>query len=232
MATQLRRKPPIKGKELSGLRFGRLLVIRFYNHSRTPGGKCYRLWLCLCNCGKESIVPQGDLEHHRSTSCGCRSKECLSFRTKHGFSSSKSQHRLYSTHEGMMSRCNNPKSSGYYLYGARGIKVCDRWRSFVNFIEDMGPTWREGLTLDRKDVNGNYEPSNCKWSTDREQANNRRCNRYITILGITRTFSEWCRLQKVNHACARGRLNMGWSAERAFEVEFSGIDQLNCLTSD
>lgn len=217
-ATPLKRVAPFQGKNLVGLQFGRLTVLSFYEHRRLPSGKCYRTWQCQCNCPEAKIIvtAQVNLEHGRTVSCGCRAKETLGLRTTHGMASKKSQHRLYSIHEGMMARCYSPKCSGYQGYGARGIKVCERWHNFANFVADMWPTFVEGLTLDREDVNGNYEPTNCKWATDMEQANNRRNNRYITIDGAENTFSEWCRIGGVPPRRARGRLDIGWPPERAF----------------
>ena len=98
----------------------------------------------------------------------------------------------------MKQRCCNPKSTQYYLYGARGITICQRWLdSFENFLEDMGNKPDNSYTIDRIDVNGNYEPSNCKWSTKIEQGNNRRNNRWITYNGNQYTISEFARLFSV-----------------------------------
>lgn len=217
-ATQLKRSAPTQGKNLVGHQFGRLTVLAFHEHRRFPSGKCYRTWRCQCECGNKEliVIPQVNLEHGRTVSCGCRAKECLEMRTTHGMASKKSQHRLYSTHEGMMARCYSPTYVAFKDYGARGIKVCERWHNFANFVADVFPTFREGLTLDRKNVNGDYTPENCTWSTPREQANNRRCNRFIEINGVTKTFSEWCRFGGVPPRRARGRLDLGWPPERAF----------------
>lgn len=94
----------------------------------------------------------------------------------------------------MKSRCLNPKSARYNCYGGRGIKVCDRWlESFENFYTDMLSTWKQGLTLERINNDGNYEPSNCKWATLKEQGNNRSTNTKITYKGRTQNISEWAR---------------------------------------
>ena len=217
-ATVLKREPSIKGKDLVGLRFGRLTVISFHEHRRLPSGACYRTWKCLCDCGKECVKDQINLIHGRTISCGCRAQETLKLRTTHGLASKKCQHRLYSTHEGMMGRCYSPTHVAFKDYGARGISVCVRWHDFASFVADMYGTFEEGLSLDRKDVNGNYCPENCKWSTSLEQANNRRCNRRIEIEGVTKTFSEWCRHFNCPPRRARGRLDLGWEPKRAFST--------------
>lgn len=215
-ATVLKCEARTPGKNLVNRRFGRLVVLSFYEHRRLPSGKCYRTWLCACDCGKQVIKNQVDLEHNRTVSCGCRQQETLLLRTTHGMASKKSQHRLYSTHEGMMGRCYSSTHVAFKDYGARGIKVCERWHNFANFVADVFPGFHEGLSLDRKNVNGDYTPENCTWSTPLQQANNRRCNRYIEINGVTKTFSEWCRFGGVPHRRARGRLDLGWPPERAF----------------
>jgi hypothetical protein len=112
----------------------------------------------------------------------------------------------------MKQRCCNPKRTQYYLYGARGITICQRWLdSFENFLEDMGNKPDNSYTIDRIDVNGNYEPSNCKWSTKIEQGNNRRNNHYITVNGITRTLSEWAEVTGIKRKTIQKRIEKGWS---------------------
>ena len=128
----------------------------------------YRYGLYQCQyCGKEfeAMVYHIKMEHTKS--CGCLH---IKRSTKHGYY----LHDLYSTWDNMCRRCNNPKHKEYKNYGARGIKVCDRWMDVGNFIEDMYPSWVEGLTLDRVDVNGNYEPDNCRWVTNEIQHRNTR----------------------------------------------------------
>lgn len=123
---------------------------------------------CYCDCGKEVYIGMTYLKLGRKKSCGCipngRKKEPNAYR----------RHPLYRTWVSMRSRCNNPKVNNYHNYGGRGIKVCKEWQeSFVTFIKDMGERPR-GYTLDRIDNDGNYCRENCKWSTKKEQALNRR----------------------------------------------------------
>ena len=112
----------------------------------------------------------------------------------------------YDAYRSMMDRCYRPKAHNYPIYGGRGIKVCDEWHDIERFgewAESSG--FEKGLTIDRIDVNGNYEPSNCKWATRKEQANNRRNTLYITIDGETRTVSDWARVSGVNRSTINNR---------------------------
>jgi hypothetical protein len=115
----------------------------------------------------------------------------------------------YSAWASMRKRCNNPKTKNYKHYGGRGIRICERWDSFANFIADMGPP-PAGTSLDRIDVNGNYEPSNCRWATWEQQHNNRRNNRLITIAGRTQGVTKWARELGVSRSVLLKRLALGW----------------------
>ena len=128
--------------------------------------KRYGLYQCQY-CREEFEAQTQRIKNGNTKSCGCQSK---GHNNPHGLT----QHRLYSTWNNMVNRCNNSKITHYKDYGERGIKVCDRWLRVENFIEDMYPSYQEGLTLDRIDVNGNYEPDNCRWATLNTQARNTR----------------------------------------------------------
>lgn len=173
-----------KQKDLTGYRFGRWLVIEKHGDIDRKNYK-EAVWLCLCDCGNEGLVRSRMLLRNtcNSRSCGCvRSEKQRDnpSRLTHGLSK---KHPLYPTWKTMRQRCNNPNNKKYHRYGGRGIRVCDRWDDFTNFVEDMGPSWGSGLTLDRRDNDGNYEPGNCRWVKPIIQANNRSIgSRYLVIV--------------------------------------------------
>jgi hypothetical protein len=170
--------------------------------------------MCRCECGTETLVMCKLLVGGHSKSCGCirgHKGESATQNVKHGLAHGPEWRVYYS----MLHRCYKPQNKVYAEYGGRGIKVCDRWReSFEAFVSDMGPR-PEGMTLDRyPDVNGNYEPENCRWATPKEQANNRRNNVYLDAFGERLTVAEWSAKTGIGVAVLRARIKYGWSAER------------------
>jgi hypothetical protein len=117
----------------------------------------------------------------------------------------------------MLQRCTNPKCRSYRIYGARGITVCERWKTFENFFSDIGERPTPKHQIERKDNNGNYEPSNCTWATKKEQANNRRTNRNLTVAGTTMCVKAWSKVVGVSEKTIRRRLKGGWSVEETLE---------------
>ena len=120
----------------------------------------------------------------------------------------------YSSWENMIQRCYNPNSVNFKYYGGRGISACDRWRTFKNFLADMGER-PAGKTLDRKNGNGNYEPANCQWSTRKEQGRNRRDNTIIECNGHSACIAEWAEKLGIHRNTIHHRIRMGWTDEQS-----------------
>lgn len=173
-AEKPRRKghPSTRVIDLSGRRFGRLIVVR--RDGASKAGKA--LWLCRCDCGGEKTTLSASLLRGRTTSCGClQVAEVRARLTIHGQASKRSRTVLYKTWAGMKRRCTNPNATGYENYGGRGIRVCDEWmHSFEAFAEHLGERPGPGYSIDRINNDGNYEPGNVRWATRAEQNRNKR----------------------------------------------------------
>jgi hypothetical protein len=161
-----------KRLDLTGQRFGRLIVVRF---SHVDAHRTTR-WRCQCDCGKVTVVDSNSLQQGMTKSCGCLLSDSTRERaTRHGDCADFRITKEYRAWQGMKARCSNPNQSSYKHYGGRGIRVCSRWRrSFKNFLSDVGRAPDHRLSIDRKNNNGNYEPGNCRWATQSEQIQNRR----------------------------------------------------------
>jgi hypothetical protein len=196
---------------LKDFKFGRVTVLhpsdRVRSHSPVE---------CRCECGKTFFTEAYRLKHGITQSCGClrreRNRQSGKARATHGLS----KHPLYRVWSKMLGRCFCKTNKKYPIYGGRGVTVCERWRSFPNFLSDVGERPSPYHSLDRIDTNGNYEPSNVRWATQDTQQNNRRDNRLFTIGGQTKTSAEWARKYGVSPNLVRQRVDRnGWPIEKA-----------------
>jgi hypothetical protein len=195
--------------DLTGRRFGFLIVI---SKASVKNGRIF--WLCRCCCGEEREIAASRLTTGNTKSCGCQKNNMIAqSKTKHGMSGTK----LYVIWKHMTQRCENPNVQRYRSYGGRGICVGKEWRenstAFINWAKSSG--YSEGLSLDRIDVNGNYEPGNCRWVVKNEQAKNKTTNRVITINGEEHCLSDWARISGIPYETLRSRLKAGVSPEKA-----------------
>lgn len=190
--------------DMVGKKCGRLTVVS--RSSENEGTKAQ--WVCLCDCGNTKIVTGDKLRRGHTQSCGClHSDVCAALLKTHGYSSTPT----HTSWAGMKQRCFDPNATSYPRYGACGITVCDRWvNSFENFLADMGER-PDGYSLDRIDPEKNYEPGNCRWATDEEQANNKKNNRRIDMNGRLVTVAEASRLTGIPGHILYRRVSKGWS---------------------
>lgn len=199
----------MRALDLTDQRFG--LLVAKHRNGKNNNGRV--LWRCLCDCGNIADVHVSNLRTGETKSCGCLSH--LGNRLTHGHRKGKKNSLTYSSWCSMKKRCYDKTGEHYEYYGGRGIVVCDRWvNSFENFLEDMGER-PKGLTLERNNNDGNYEPTNCKWATKEEQARNKRNNKFYTFQGVTATLSEWARRLGVGRSTLHHRkVTYGWSIEK------------------
>lgn len=195
--------------DITGQKYGKLLVIERVNrpkHIKTNGA----WWLCKCDCGNETTVLTSRLNIGKTKSCGCWHTERIK---KHG----KSYTRIYKVWTGIKDRTNPNNIGCRNNYRKLGVDMCEEWRnSFETFYEwSMANGYKDNLTIDRINNDGNYEPSNCRWATATQQAKNRSTNVLLTYNGETYTMSEWADQQKIPRDTLRKRITCGWSIEKA-----------------
>lgn len=209
--------PSRKIMDLTGQRYGRLYVVGYVGVRKNKTH-----WLCLCDCGQHTTVESSSLRSGHTQSCGCYSLEVARKKGKANATHGMTHTSEYGTWYTMRNRCENPKATGYRIWGGRGIKVCDRWQKFENFFADMGPRPSPKHSIDRIDNDGDYCPENCRWATWTEQMNNKRTNRYITYQGVTHSLSEWSRVLGIKYTTLKQRIyKRKWSIERAFSSPVS-----------
>ncbi len=194
--------------DMTGHRFGRLTVLSFFETR-----KHYRkMWLCRCDCGTEKAVCGKSMRDGAIVSCGCyKAEKAKQVHTTHGKTGSKAYHSW----SGMISRCHNSKNPKFYMYGEKGIVVCERWKnSFSDFISDMGDPPSKYHSIDRIDGDGNYCPENCRWASPKEQSAHIRTNHLVTFKDETKHVSEWARHLGCSKETLFGRIRLGWNDER------------------
>ncbi len=205
--------PGIKKVNIVGHKFGHLTAIRCEGEKHYKCGAKDKPWRCVCDCGREIVITQYSLL--RGTSCGCEQRRLQALAsTTHGGHNTK----LYGVWCTMKNRCNNPNVPCYNHYGGRGITVCSEWLDFSKFMEwAFKNGYKEGLTIERVDVNGNYEPSNCKWIPSALQAKNKTNNRKLTYRGNVYILQDLANATGVDRRLISARVKRGWSVERAVE---------------
>lgn len=196
--------------DLTAQRFGRLVV---QERDHNSFAKQIR-WICRCDCGNVKSIAGNKLKNGNTRSCRCLDTEMTKERSKiHGETHKTPEYYIWIS---MRQRCNTVTNSAYKYYGGRGIKVCDRWNNYQDFLSDMGRRPTPKHQIDRINVNGNYEPSNCRWITQMENANNKRNNTMLTYLGVTDTLPNWARKFEIQQGTLRRRIfNAKWSIDQA-----------------
>ena len=174
------------------------------------------MWRCKCDCGNETIVSKTHLRTGHTRSCGCLFTEWGHKPRPSVAKHYQSKTRIYRIWSGMLDRTTNPKSKSYSNYMGRGIGVCDEWKTFTNF-RDWALThgYSDNLSIDRIDVNGNYEPSNCRWVDMKTQSRNKRETIYVTRKGQTKPLIDWCEIEGIDYYRVHQRITAGWPIERA-----------------
>lgn len=195
--------------DFTGQRFGKLTAIHVV---RKPEKSKRIFWLCRCDCGNETFVSSGNLRSGGVKSCGC-------LRLYHGLMRRGQRHPLTWRWHQMMARCYNPNCDRYRFYGGRGIAVCERWQTFINFYNDMVSTFSCELTLERKDNNGPYSPDNCIWVDWTTQANNKRNNHYLNFNGETLSVTQWANRVGLWHGTLFKRLKAGKTINQVLSSE-------------
>lgn len=196
-----------RAQDLTGLPFAHWTVVRFAGKYRR-----HHYWTCQCICGTIRDIADTSLRSHRSTSCGCvgrtrRARRHGQWRTP--------EYHIWSQ---MLQRCENPRSQGYRLYGARGIRVCQAWHDFIAFFADLGPRPSPNHSLERRNNSAGYEPENCLWATWSMQNRNTRRTVLLTFQEKTQCLQDWALEQGLDARTLHGRLKHGWSIAEALTI--------------
>lgn len=202
--------------DLTGQTFGRWTVTGRTGSTAFGAAK----WACVCECGNKKNIGSQTLRTGGSKSCGCYNVDvhreiCIVRNTSHGMARSDE----HNTWVNMRQRCENPNNNGYHKYGARGITVCERWKSFEHFFADMGKRPTKKHSIDRINSLNGYSPDNCRWATAKQQQNNRTNNLKITYLGETLTAPDWSKKYGMSIETIRQRLKRGLPMEKVFSKQ-------------
>lgn len=200
----------MKKIDLTGHKYGRVAVLSYFGHKNGRTA-----WNCLCDCGNTFVTTGDSLRTGKTSSCGCyRHEREIEANVKHGLHGT----RLYKIYHHMKQRCYDSGNSRYKNYGGRGIKICQEWlsdfKNFYNWALENG--YKENLSIERIDVNGNYCPENCKWIPMIEQYKNKTNNIIVEYKGEKKILSEWCKELNLRYSIVHRRLNDGWDVEKAF----------------
>lgn len=202
-------------KALNGQRFGKLIVVKYIysdNHGET-------YWLCKCDCGNEIIVKRTNLRSGNTKSCGCLHSDVLAKRNEtHGLSKT----RQFSIWQSMIQRCYNPNTKFYERYGGRGITIYDEWKNDFKAFYDwsLQNGYQDNLTIDRIDNNKGYEPTNCRWSTQKEQCENRSTTRLFEVNGQVYSANELSKISGISARLIKQRVDRdGWTIEKAISIK-------------
>ena len=212
----------MKSRDISGLKFNYLTVLNLhhkvkrFNKDGTSKGYI-EYWLCQCDCGNKTVVEKQKIISGHTSSCGCFCKaQIRKTHSKHNLSNT----RIFRIWGDIKTRCTNPNSRAYKYYGQNNIVMCDEWKNDFQVFNDwaMSNGYADELTIDRIDVNGNYEPSNCRWVGMKVQNRNKHNSRMITYKNETHNLSEWAEILGINYKALFKRLSDGWSVEKAFST--------------
>lgn len=200
-------------KQLVGQRFGRLTVV-----ARAPTRIGRALWICVCECGKKHEAVSHALTSGHTKSCGCWNEDRKKQAVVHGHARRGALLTpTYRTWQAMMTRCYNPNAKSWKDYGGRGVKVCDSWHYFENFLACMGER-PAGMTLERNDSDGDYTPSNCRWATRAEQSRNTRRSMWVQFGGARMTQAEFAERVGLKQSTVSHRLRRGWTPAQVAET--------------
>ncbi len=205
--------------EMIGKKYDRLTALELVS-AKSLGKSGTSLYVkCACDCGKEIYATTTAVRTRNTKSCGCLRKDVLIKRNTDSITHGCSKERIYNIWRGMIGRCKNNKNIVFKYYGQKGIKVHNSWLDFLSFKKwALKNGYNDKLTIDRKDYNGNYTPSNCRWITQAEQTRNTRSNRLITIDGETKCLADWATESGINYITILSRLNRGMNPKDAVSV--------------